>query len=334
MTVSVEVASKPPPIDWSDPQQQKLLDDAWKALQGNTYFVANMETDYHLAHFLYHTTLLSSLKCILKDGYITGSADEKKMHHATGSMHDGVVCFTTNPIRHLTNLPSFGIMFGWISHNVYLRFPWNTLLKKGVKPVAYRLTLPEIRELPAYLHGQLFSEEKVRQLYGENLDRFVYTTWMEENEWRIKTRRFELPPETEIFVSSQQQLRAVRAVTSFPVMIDPAIQGFRLCMHEPKIIKDVKCAERKLEMAANNTLRARAHCEDRERARHISMDDTIITSLIYRAERIVPTKDKQAAKQWLIDYARAEPIIRKWEATPIAINLPKAEVKKITRSSA
>jgi hypothetical protein len=293
-----------------------MLHDAWKALQGETYFIANMETDYHQARFLYHTTLFQSLKCILKDGYITGSADEKRRHHATGSMHDGVVCFTTNPLRHLTNLPSFGIMLGWISHDVYFRFPWRVLSEQGAKPVAYKLTLPEMKDMPTHLHSQFLSEEKAKQMYGDDLDSFVYTTWVEENEWRIKTRHFALPPETEIFVSSPQQLRVVRALTSFPVTIDSAIQDFRLALREPKIIRDVRRLQRRLECAADNTLRAKAHCEDLARFRNMSKDDTVIISLIHRAERIISKRDKTEAKQWLTDFKAVEYIVTKWEPTP------------------
>jgi hypothetical protein len=291
--------------------RQAVTHDEWAGVQGKIYLLSMMETDYQSGRYFYHTTTYKSLKCILRDGYITGSAEEKKRHKATGTMHDGVVCFTTNPFRHLSNMPELAFMVSdGITHPVYLRFHYDTLKRLHIRPTAYEVTLSDLQNIPPARHQHLVSEEKLKAIYGSDVETYTYREWIIENEWRIKTTNLPLPSETEVFVSSPQQMRALKVFSSFPIRMDQDLMEFRVASHEPEAIRKVIVEKCKIEQAADNTLHKMRITNEAESA------DSAFLELIRRAETIIRHKDRGAAKTWLIDVNKDRARIVKWLKTP------------------
>jgi len=185
----------------------------WKEFNRGLYVKAFLEDDY-----LYHTTSFKRLQRILKDGFLSSNPKHTGHHH----LHKGMICFTTNPLRHLSNVQELALMLGYVELDTYIKFPFSYLKKKGVKPVFYAVDDHEIRklsELTPYWLQHLTTEEQLRREYSDLFDDYRYRTWIYENEWRIKAERLYIPEDAEIYVSSYYQKRKIQSLTDLPVFL-------------------------------------------------------------------------------------------------------------------
>jgi len=191
-----------------------------------------LNKDYYITSFLedgylYHTTTWTSLRDILREGFLAGDPTylkNKRVHQ----LHPHMICFTTSKWRHLSNLP----LPGWIgmvgiTHICYLRIPFP-ILKDRVKPVIYSLDEDEIRGLITGGHAYYLATlrqggDGLREEYGELFKDYLYHTWYGENEWRMRGDKYPLPPETEVYVSTRHQLKVAQTLTGFPVHLDREI---------------------------------------------------------------------------------------------------------------
>lgn len=185
----------------------------YKQLNEGLYVKAFLEDGY-----LYHTTSFRRLQKILKDGFLSSDPNHTKQHH----LHEGMICFTTNPMRHLCNFPSFTWMLGVVDYDTYIKFPYAYLESYGVKPVFYTVNLRDLKDLSEqapYLLQHLTTEEKLREEYGVLFDDYRYNTWIAENEWRVKAEKLPIPETAEIYVSSYYQKKKVITITNLPVFM-------------------------------------------------------------------------------------------------------------------
>jgi len=298
--------------------RQRALHEAWERVSEQVYLIASLERDLNYSGYFYHTTSFPSLKCILRDGYLSGKAAEKRAHKATGSMHEGIVAFTTNPMRHLNPLPELAFMMpNSIILDVYLRWPLKVLLDLGVKPVAYKLNLHEIRKLPPSCLQNLLNEERLEELYGGDPAPYIYATWIDENEWRIATEKFTLPKETEVYVSSPQQLRAVEKLSRWPVFLDANLQAVKVTTREPELLRKVRKAMHVLYGCGDNIQHALSKENDLPRMKVIGEDYDRISGMINRARTILREKNRHAAEQWLKAFQQSSWLVQKWRKLPI-----------------
>jgi len=182
------------------------------------YFITSVLED----DFMYHTTYWQRLKSILQDGFLSGNP-QYLASKGVRMKHANVVSFTSSKWRHLSDLP--GIT--GLTHDCYLKIPYDAL-KSIVKPVVYKLSRLELESLlkdngAHYLSTLTQNEEKLKGEYGEDYPLYLYNTWFEEQEWRVRADRVYLPPETEVYVSSYYQLRKAKTLTGLPVYLDREI---------------------------------------------------------------------------------------------------------------
>ena len=180
--------------------------ELWRELNKELYIKAFLEDSY-----LYHTTPFKRLQRILKDGYLSSSYSH---------LHKGMICFTTDPLRHLSNFQGLSLVLGFVEMDTYIKFPYDYLKEKGAKPVFYEVDEYQLRELSVrapYWLEHLVTGQELREEYGELFDDYCYSTWINENEWRVKADRVEIPDEAEVYVSSYYQLRKARSLTKLPV---------------------------------------------------------------------------------------------------------------------
>jgi len=204
------------PLELKREQIRRVVEE----LNRKIYFVAQPENP----HYLYHTTSFRILQLILRDGYLRSNPQSK---------HWGMICFTTNPLRHLSDLPGW-FLSPYVTHDVYLKFPFHTI--PNVKPVFYTFD----HQLPIDAHLHLESEERLRKRYADDFDLWKYNTWHVENEWRIKAYKLKLPKSTTIGVSTRYQLRKISQMTSFPVFIDQEIRRIKEALHVPRVIQKLR----------------------------------------------------------------------------------------------
>jgi len=191
--------------------------------------------------YLYHTTPWSRMKRILRDGFLTSNAHYLKRRRVR-VLHEGMICFTTSKWRHLSNLPEFSVLFGFIHMDTYLRIPYDVLKRYGVKPVIYKVSLSDLEGIVAsghyyYLATLTHREDRLREMYGEDFEDYLYRTWWVENEWRIKADRFDLPECTEVYVSSYHQRKVARQLTDLPVKIDHELMRLKQRVSIPDRIR-------------------------------------------------------------------------------------------------
>ena len=182
------------------------------------YFITSVLED----DFLYHTTYWQRLKSILLDGFLSGNP-QYLASKGVRMKHANVVSFTSSKWRHLSDLPGIA----GLTHDCYLKIPYDAL-KDVVKPVIYKLSRRELEELlkgdgAHYLSTLTQNEEKLRREYGGDYPLYLYNTWFEEQEWRVKADRVHLPAETEVYVSSYYQLQKAKTLTDLPVYLDREI---------------------------------------------------------------------------------------------------------------
>ena len=185
----------------------------WKEFNQGLYVKAFLEDDY-----LYHTTSFKRLQKILKVGFL--SSDPKHTGH--NHLHEEMICFTTDPLRHLSNMQELSLMLGYVELDTYIKFPFDYLKERGVRPVFYAVDNHELRKLseftPHWLQ-RLTTEEQLRREYGDLFDDYRYKTWIHENEWRIKAEKLYIPEKAEIYVSSYYQRRKIQSLTDLPVFL-------------------------------------------------------------------------------------------------------------------
>jgi len=199
-----------------------------KELNKGLYVKAFLEDDY-----LYHTTSFSRLKRILKDGFLSSNPKHTNHRH----LHEGMICFTTNPIRHLSNFPDFVWMLGDIQMDTYIKFPFSFLRERGVKPVFYnveRHDLKRISENTPYLLQHLTTEEKLKGEYGHLFRDYRYQTWISENEWRIKAEKLSLPDTAQVYVSSYYQRKICETLTDLPVFLWREVMQMKKAIREKR----------------------------------------------------------------------------------------------------
>jgi len=267
---------------------------AWDCNEGY-YFQSFPENEYQQGYYLYHTTTFQALKCILKDGFLLGSAEEKRKHNSH-ALHDGIICFTTNPLRHTSGMPQFFLM-GYIGNTCYLRWPLRVLERLGVRPTVYELGCHDLEAIamqtPLLLQF-IRKKEDVEEEYGEDFPSFKYSQWMSENEFRIVCpSQWKLPPETEAFVSSPQQEKALSGVAKFPVRIDPILYEIRRHLCEGKYIPEVRRYQSRIEDAIDAIDRS-------EKWDELWTTKNKLWGFHYETEEIVKKRDRKRAKKFLL----------------------------------
>lgn len=189
------------------------LYNVWEEFNRGLYVKAFLEDNY-----LYHTTSFRRLQRILKDGFLSSNPEHTGHTH----LHEGMICFTTDPLRHLSNVQGIGLMLGYVQFDTYIKFPFDYLKERGVRPVFYAVDCDELRKLSEFMPywlQHLTTEEQLRREYGDLFDDYRYRTWICENEWRIKAERLYLPENAEIYVSSYYQRRKIESLTDLPVFL-------------------------------------------------------------------------------------------------------------------
>ena len=193
--------------------RELVLHSVWNDLNRGLYVKAFLEDNY-----LYHTTSFKRLQKILKDGFLSSDPRHTGHYH----LHEGMICFTTDPLRHLSNVQGMGLMLGYIQFDTYIKFPFDYLKERGVRPVFYAVDYDELRKLSEFMPywlQHLTTEEQLRREYGDLFDDYRYRTWICENEWRIKAERLYIPEDAEIYVSSYYQRRKIKSLTDLPVFL-------------------------------------------------------------------------------------------------------------------
>jgi len=215
-------------LELEQDSQREQIRKIVEELNSKIYFVAHPENP----HYLYHTTSFKILQLILKEGCLRSDPQLKTKIKKT-IKHPGMICFTTNPLRHLSDLPGW-LLPPYVTHDVYLKFPFHAI--PNVKPVFYTFD----HKLPIDAHLHLESEERLRKRYADDFDLWKYNTWYVENEWRIKAYKLKLPKSTTIGVSTRYQLRKISSITNFPVFIDQEIRRIKEALHIPRVIRQLR----------------------------------------------------------------------------------------------
>jgi hypothetical protein len=201
------------------------------------YFITSiLEDDY-----LYHTTYWERLKSILKDGFLCGNPLYLE-GKGIKQKHPNMISFTTSKWRHLSDFPEMTSLLGAITHDCYLKIPFD-VLKDKVKPVIYKLEVHEIEDMlksgeAYYLSTITQNEQKLKAEYGDDYSSYLYSVWFVEQEWRMKADRYQLPPETEVYVSSYYQLKKAKDLTHLPVYIDKEIMQIKTALNFKRNIKN------------------------------------------------------------------------------------------------
>ena len=209
-----------------------------------------MDADtYYYASFLekdavYHSTTWPRLKRILKTGHLASTREELNPVGADPLL-PGVVCFTTSKWRHLSDLPTFSLISGVITNTCYLKIPFETVAKK-IRPVLYKLTCAEvenfIREGENHLTQRfdmnLARLAKTVKIPQKKINYYLNTIFCEENEWRILTERFVLPPTTEVYVCNKYQLKLAKQLTQFPTFVDHDIAEIVVAANKRGTVKN------------------------------------------------------------------------------------------------
>jgi hypothetical protein len=195
----------------------------YSAANGPYYYASFLEDE-----FLYHATPWRNLKHILAEGRLTAKKSILKPLGIDPILPD-VLCFTTSKWRHLSGMPDFSIVTGFISNDCYLKIPFDDL-KGLVKPVIYKLGLPDIEDMISNNATHMFPRLclDLKRLARENgiparkMSYFINSIFCEENEWRI-LGDLQLPKTTQVYVPSKHKKRVAQQLTQLPICIDAEI---------------------------------------------------------------------------------------------------------------
>jgi len=195
----------------------------YSTTNGPYYYAAFLEDE-----FLYHATPWRNLKHILDEGGLTA----KKRHLnqlGVDPILPNVLCFTTSKWRHLSGMPEFSIITGYVSNDCYLKIPFNDV-KDLVKPVIYKLSIQDLEDMISnnvthmlpHLCLNLKQLAREKNIPKKKLPYFINSIFCEENEWRI-LGDLQLPKTTQVYVPSKHKKRVAQKLTQLPINIDTEI---------------------------------------------------------------------------------------------------------------